>query len=64
MGARMVPANGQITKTKKSFICRFGWKDMYVDLKLCSAGFGHHTSSVAAVIGGSSDQRLVGQSDQ
>ena len=27
MGARMVPANGQTTKTKKSFICRFGWKD-------------------------------------
>ena len=28
MGARMVPANGQTTKTKKIFyICRFGWKD-------------------------------------
>ena len=28
MGARMVPANGQTTKTKKKkFICRFGWKD-------------------------------------
>ena len=27
MGARMVPANGQTTKTKKSFICHFGWKD-------------------------------------
>ena len=25
-GARMVPANGQTTKNKKSFICRFGWK--------------------------------------
>ena len=28
MGARMVPANGQTTKTKKKkCICRFGWKD-------------------------------------
>ena len=27
MGARMVPANGQTTKTKKMFICPFGWKD-------------------------------------
>ena len=27
MGARMVPENGQTTKTKKSFVCRFGWKD-------------------------------------
>ena len=27
MGARMVPTNGQTTKLKKSFICRFGWKD-------------------------------------
>ena len=25
-GSRMVPANGQTTKTKKSFICCFGWK--------------------------------------
>ena len=27
MGARMVPANGQTTKTKKNLIYRFGWKD-------------------------------------
>ena len=26
MSAIMVPANGQTTTTKKSFICRFGWK--------------------------------------